>query len=532
MNRFNLMYGASAIFWWLMLIGIMVYLFCNTAHSQTITPLPDRPYNGDAFFEYDNQLWLVLNEWKTVCLTDPSRAPLLFDFLNPYGKASTIFTGGKFHQFLGWASIAGNWYYRYTPNGVEPTMEFTSLTGTGETYAATALADGSVVHISRDGPMGMGTAGTCFAKIYLTRAFPNQSPQRFNYTIPCGYSSYLGLGMAVVQHPVSKQIYLLGNRDSSHHLSLLTLDPQTFQPIYNNADWQGCYGELPFCLAAAGKSSVYVTSVDDRTDVFDFVIPNGGYNQPMLLDVTDPSTVTRYKVHALVPRGYNCNLPIVVNAAKEPVFCGIDLDPTSTNLVNTPGNVFAGYNGWLTVWRLRAGQIQTIYRGRGQHVRQMAAFKGNFYIAFIAEDGSEKLMTLADDTATNAPAPPPPQGDPCAVTVTQTVTQVIPFPVSVTNTVTITNTVPIGSGLRADFSFSPQPAFAPAVIVFSDTTAANIVSRRWEFGDGSVTTTAGKSTGHGFGAWGNYSVKLTVTDSYGNTASTNKPVTISPRPIR
>jgi chitinase len=54
---------------------------------------------------------------------------------------------------------------------------------------------------------------------------------------------------------------------------------------------------------------------------------------------------------------------------------------------------------------------------------------------------------------------------------------------------------------------------------------ANITDYTWDFGDG--TSASGRTATHQYGATGTFTVRLTVTDNTGRTATTSKTVTVS-----
>jgi PKD repeat protein len=55
----------------------------------------------------------------------------------------------------------------------------------------------------------------------------------------------------------------------------------------------------------------------------------------------------------------------------------------------------------------------------------------------------------------------------------------------------------------------------------------SIVSYRWSFGDGNITTTSTPIVYHVYASRGNYTVTLTVTDAAGRTSTQTKVLTVS-----
>ncbi len=93
-------------------------------------------------------------------------------------------------------------------------------------------------------------------------------------------------------------------------------------------------------------------------------------------------------------------------------------------------------------------------------------------------------------------------------------------------------TVGSAGAVVADFTFSPtSPAVGQAVFfnAASSTTPAGttITSYAWDFGDGGTGTSVTPSQSHTFAAAGTYVVRLTITNSAGQTATTTKNVTVS-----
>jgi PKD repeat protein len=99
-----------------------------------------------------------------------------------------------------------------------------------------------------------------------------------------------------------------------------------------------------------------------------------------------------------------------------------------------------------------------------------------------------------------------------------------------------TTIVTVSSGLSPSFFSSPTSPQVGATVFFdasasSSQSGSAIASYTWSFGDGTadVTTTDPVTTkAGGYGATGTYTVRLTITDGEGRTASTTGTVTVVP----
>jgi PKD repeat protein len=106
------------------------------------------------------------------------------------------------------------------------------------------------------------------------------------------------------------------------------------------------------------------------------------------------------------------------------------------------------------------------------------------------------------------------------------------YPVTLTVTddlgqsATVTNAVVVGSGLTARLTQSPAGTLAVGQTVFFDasTSSSNtgtaITNYLFDFGDGTSQASSFPTAKHEYGATGTYTVKLTITDDRGRTAST------------
>jgi hypothetical protein len=89
----------------------------------------------------------------------------------------------------------------------------------------------------------------------------------------------------------------------------------------------------------------------------------------------------------------------------------------------------------------------------------------------------------------------------------------------------------VGSPPDADFTYFNSSYYSPEIVEFSDGSwdpdGEEIVSRRWDFGDGNVLEGNQPNPVHTFPAFGTYNVRLTVTDAEGLTGAITIPVTVS-----
>lgn len=89
--------------------------------------------------------------------------------------------------------------------------------------------------------------------------------------------------------------------------------------------------------------------------------------------------------------------------------------------------------------------------------------------------------------------------------------------------------VVIGGGTTANFTFSPSSPKVGETVTFngSDSTGQGSLTYQWDFGDGTVVTNTGPAQTHQFQAAGSYTVRLTVTDQAGRTATKTQTVTVT-----
>ena len=101
------------------------------------------------------------------------------------------------------------------------------------------------------------------------------------------------------------------------------------------------------------------------------------------------------------------------------------------------------------------------------------------------------------------------------------------------NGLTASTNQPVTIGAGATASFTSSPASPTAGVVSFDASAstpssgATIVNYVWSFGDGNAVATASPTLAHTYAA-GTYTVKLTVTDSNGSSASSTQTLVVAP----
>ena len=101
-------------------------------------------------------------------------------------------------------------------------------------------------------------------------------------------------------------------------------------------------------------------------------------------------------------------------------------------------------------------------------------------------------------------------------------------------TATSSSTIVVASGLTASFTASqiPPPGNHQESFDASNSvsnTGTKITDYTWDFGDGGGATSTGSTatTTHTYAVPGTYSVKLTITDDKGRTATTTVSVTVA-----
>src|SRR5205823_4910893 len=96
---------------------------------------------------------------------------------------------------------------------------------------------------------------------------------------------------------------------------------------------------------------------------------------------------------------------------------------------------------------------------------------------------------------------------------------------SVTHTITVTNPSPVS----ASFAANPTSGQAPLTVQFTDQSARPVVCWYWNVGDG--VTSASQNPSHTYTSVGNFTARLTVTGSSGQTNSVTHTITVTNPPV-
>jgi hypothetical protein len=113
------------------------------------------------------------------------------------------------------------------------------------------------------------------------------------------------------------------------------------------------------------------------------------------------------------------------------------------------------------------------------------------------------------------------------------VTLTVVSPSGTTSSTTRTVSVGIPIAPTARFSFSPSNPKIGDTVFFdaAASTGANgatIVQYRWNFGNGTILTTASSTTSTSYGSERSFTVQLTIVDSNGQTATLEQGITVAP----
>lgn len=122
---------------------------------------------------------------------------------------------------------------------------------------------------------------------------------------------------------------------------------------------------------------------------------------------------------------------------------------------------------------------------------------------------------------------------PCMATNYTAITDLYGNPLPALTTLTSDVVVLKGAGTINVTTFNANPNYGPPpmTVTFTDLSTGTIASRSWDFGDGSVTNTAGTSVVHQYSTFGTYVVQLTVSGPNGSSIDTQtNMVVVTPFP--
>jgi len=192
---------------------------------------------------------------------------------------------------------------------------------------------------------------------------------------------------------------------------------------------------------------------------------------------TASSVVAHADVNVLIRKSDGTiRATIATNVANSPNISGINVWETLTGTYSWPGYTVVDQTDYLEV----AYYIEVTTSQTGKYAR------------FLVDDGT---LPLAD----------------------QTKIENIIF--------TYPNQAPVAS-----FTHSPAVPYAQEIITFDASAShdpdGSIVSYKWNFGDGNITTVTTSIITHAYVDCGNYTVTLTVTDNEGLASSTSQTITI------
>jgi PKD repeat protein len=113
--------------------------------------------------------------------------------------------------------------------------------------------------------------------------------------------------------------------------------------------------------------------------------------------------------------------------------------------------------------------------------------------------------------------------------------QIVHNPISQDSTVVLSPGAPPPQPPIASFTFSPLYPEVNQIVNFDASASCDpdgyIVSYTWNFGDGNVTTTSNPIITHKYISYGDYLVRLTVTDNNGLTDQTEATIHVSQHPV-
>jgi len=113
--------------------------------------------------------------------------------------------------------------------------------------------------------------------------------------------------------------------------------------------------------------------------------------------------------------------------------------------------------------------------------------------------------------------------------------QIVHNPLSQDSTVFLNPGAPLPQPPIASFTYTPTYPEVNQIVTFDASASydpdGNIVSYTWDFGDSNITTTSNPIINHRYASYGDYPVRLTVTDNDGLTGQTETTIHVSQHPV-
>ncbi|MDR0768177.1 MAG: PKD domain-containing protein [Methanosarcinales archaeon] len=155
-----------------------------------------------------------------------------------------------------------------------------------------------------------------------------------------------------------------------------------------------------------------------------------------------------------------------------------------------------------------------------------APLRVNFTDATVgAGAGSGYLWNFGDGTTSTERNPVKVYNRTGTYTVALTVTN----PCGATDSILKTGFVSVGAVPVADFTGTPTSGVSPLNVSFTDRSQGQNLTYRWDFGDNRTSTE--RNPNHTYTAAGTYTVRLTVTNEFGNnTATKERYITVGTAP--
>ncbi len=398
-------------------------------------------------------------------------------------------------------------------------------------------------------------------------AGPNLAPTAdFSYTAPGGFDGAFTDASVDQDGTVVGWSWNFGDGNTStdqnptHHYRY----PGTYSVTLTATDDEGGSGSvtksvvipLSYCPSSGSSASpvaigrVTIANLDNssgKNTYSDFTNLTANMSGGQTYSITITTDSTFWDTYTRVYIDYNLDGDF--NDANEIAFQDFIDNGTITGTITVPATA---ENGRLLGMRVSAstnsyrapcaynsnwGEVEdySVLLGQGSNNPPVAGFGysiNNLAVTFSdqsTDDGTIASWSwnFGDGTASTAQNPSHTYASAGTYSVTLTVTDDQGATDSTTQSITVTE-APANQPPTAGFTFSTSNLTANFTDTSSDSDGI-VVSRSWNFGDGSTTTQQNPS--HTYGSAGTYSVTLTVTDNDGATDSVTQSVTVSSAPV-